>query len=180
MRVDESQQPQPIITPAPEGREWVVLHIRPRAEKKAKQLLEREGAKGYLPLRFKEHRYGSRRRVFGSPLFPGYLFAEVQSEEVRKLSSKEHIANVLPVPDQTRLVQELAQIEQALNAGALLEVMPGIQKGHTVRITSGPLKGVIGQVEDITDPTRISLSIEMIQQTILIQIETGSIEPVDE
>lgn len=165
----------PIVQP-PAGQEWVILHTRPRGEKKAQQTLTREGATIYLPLRKKDHRYGGRIRSFWSPLFPGYVFGLFESREVYTLRSNQYVANVLRVLDQAALVHQLRQIQQALAAGDLVEVMPYLEKGKPVRVTGGPLKGVEGIVERITKKTKVVISIEMIKQSVFMEVDSSFIE----
>ena len=129
-----------------------------------------------LPLCRKEHRYGGRIRVFWSPLFPGYVFGCFPSDQVRGLKSSDHVANVLPVVAQAELVRQLQQIQRALEAGEYLDVMPYLAKGKPVRITSGPMKGVEGIVQSVDRKTRVVISIEMIQQSVFMEIDSAAVE----
>lgn len=164
------------LTPAPTGHEWVILHTRPRAEKKAVQAFEREGFAMYLPLRRKEHRYGNRRRAFWSPLFAGYVFGCFPSKNLSKAKSNHYVANVLRVVDQDGLVRQLQHIQQATEAGDMVELCPYLEKGRLVRITSGPLAGVEGMVESIAKRTKVVISIEMIQQSVYVEVDSTSVE----
>lgn len=170
--------PAGIVQTAPDGEEWVILHARPRAEKKAQQTFEREGATMYLPLRRKDHRYEGRVRTFWSPMFPGYLFGRFASKDVHSLRSNQYVANVLKVVDQAGLVQQLQQVERALSSGELVDLMPYLEAGKPVRITGGPLKGVVGMVERIEKKTRVVISIEMIQKSVFMEVDSSLVELV--
>jgi transcription antitermination factor NusG len=165
----------PLPLPA-EGQEWVILHTKPRTEKKAEQALVREGVTTYLPLRKKDHRYGGRLRSFWSPLFPGYVFGLFQTKIVHSLRFNPYVANVLRVMDQATLVHQLRQIQRALEAGDMIEVMPYLEKGKPVRVTAGPLKGVEGIVERIAKKTKVVISIEMIKQSVFVEVDSSCIE----
>ncbi len=167
----------PIPLPT-EGREWVILHTRPRSEKKALTTFEREGAIMYLPLRKKEHRYGGRLRAFWSPLFPGYVFGLFFSKHVYAIRGNQYVANVLTTIDQAGLVHQLRQIQLALEFGDLVEVMPYLEKGKAVRVTGGPFKGVEGIVERLDKKTKVVISIEMIQQSVFMEVDGADIEMV--
>lgn len=167
------------IAAAPEGFEWVILHTRPRAEKKAVQAFELASVKLYLPLRRKDHRYGGRLRTFWSPLFPGYIFGCFDSREVHKLMSNQYVANVLTVVDQDGLLYQLRQIQQALAAGEMVDVMPYLEKGKPVRVTGGPFKGVEGIIERLDKKTRVVISIEMIQQSVFMEVDSAYIEMIN-
>ena len=166
------------ITLPPEGEEWVILHTRPRSEKKTQMAFEREKAVIYLPLRRKEHRYGGRLRSFWSPLFPGYLFGRFDSKKVYALRANQYVANVLRVVDQDALVHQLRQIQRALETGDLVEVMPYLEKGKAVRVTGGPFKGVEGIIERLEKKSRVVISIEMIQKSVFMEVDSANIEMV--
>ena len=178
-QIQAQEMPEEEIVAAPEGSEWVILHTRPRAEKKAVQAFELAGAKLYLPLRRKDHRYGGRLRTFWSPLFPGYIFGCFESREVHKLKSNQYVANVLTVVDQDGLLYQLRQIQQALAAGAMVDVMPYLEKGKPVRVTGGPFKGVEGIIERLDKKTRVVISIEMIQQSVFMEVDSAYIEMIN-
>ena len=166
-----------IALPA-DDQEWVILHTRPRSEKKAGQVFDREGAGIYIPLRRREHRYGGRHRAFWSPLFPGYVFGLFDSKQVHMLKANQYVANVLRVVDQKGLVHQLRQLQRALAAGAMIEVMPYLEKGKPVRVTGGPFKGVEGIVERLDKNTKVVISIEMIQQSVFMEVDSAHIEMV--
>ncbi len=178
LNIDQKEEvpPNASVEPPPEGCEWVILHCRPRAEKKAHRTFALEGAAMFLPLRKKEHRYGGRLRTFWSPLFPGYLFGCFPFKKVNSLRSSQYVANVLRVVDQPGLVHQLQQLQRALDTGNMLEVMPYLEKGKAVRIISGSMKGVEGIVEQVDKTTRVVISIEMIQKSVFMEVEGASIE----
>lgn len=178
-QVQAQERPEDEIAAAPEGFEWVILHTRPRAEKKAAQTFELAGARLYLPVRRKDHRYGGRLRTFWSPLFPGYVFGCFESREIHKLKSNQYVANVLTVVDQDGLVYQLRQIQQALSAGELVDVMPYLEKGKPVRVTGGPFKDVEGIIERLDKKTRVVISIEMIQQSVFVEVDSAYIEMIN-
>lgn len=163
---------------APMDWEWVILHTRPRAEKKVLQHYEQEGRPMYLPLRKKEHRYGGRLRAFWSPLFGGYAFGCFPCNEIHKIKYNQYVANVLRVLDQGPFLQQLRAIEKALAFNEMVDVMPYLEQGKPVRIVSGPMKGVEGIVERIAQKTKVVISIEMIQQSVFVEVDSSMIEPL--
>jgi len=157
---------------------WTILHARPRAEKKIRDHHDQPGVTVFLPLRRKEHRYGNRVREFWSPLFPGYVFARLPAKDVQALKQNQHVANVLRVVQQDALVHQLQQLRRAVQSGELLDVMPYIQTGKIVRITSGPFTGVEGVVQQVEGKTRVMVGIEMIQQSVAMWVDSTAVELV--
>ncbi|MBP7828504.1 MAG: hypothetical protein KA248_01160 [Kiritimatiellae bacterium] len=176
--MNASRQPAPpeIGEPAA-GEAWVVLHTRPRREKKLEEFCRRNGMPVYLPLRRKVHRYGGRERTFWSPLFPGYLFCVTTAPGRSTLRQNQHVANLLEVLDQVRLIDQLRQIRQALSVNDVIEVMPYLAAGHRVQVTSGPFKGLEGVVQRVKGRAKVVLNVDMIQQAVCIEVENTWLAP---
>lgn len=160
-----------------EGSTWVVLHTRPRCEKKVADYCERNKLPWYLPLRKKIHRYGSRERSFWSPLFPGYVFCVVTLVQKSEIRQNRHVANLLEVVDQKTLVEQLCQIDRALTVGDVVEVMPYLEAGRRVSVTSGPMKGLEGLVLRVKGKTRVVINVDMIQQSVAVEVDSAWLSP---
>ncbi len=158
--------------------QWVVVHCRPRCEKKVKAFAELRGIVCFLPLRTSTHRYGARVRSFENPLFPGYLFCLVSRDNQRWLRQHDRVANVLEVEDQATLIRQLHQIEAALDSGQALEVLPFIEKGKWVRIVQGPCKGLEGFVQEVKGQTRVVLNVDFIRESVVIEVEAAWLGPM--
>jgi len=173
---EEKSTPLP-LEPAPSGQAWLVVHARPRAEKKIVTFCRTCGLTAYLPLRSKTHTYGNRKRSFDSPLFPGYVFCVADPAGRTLLRQNEHAANVLDVYDQAGLLAQLRQVQLALQAGQIVEVLPYLEAGHRVRVTAGPLKGLEGVVMRAKGRTRIVINVDMIQQSVVAEVEGEFLAP---
>lgn len=171
--IDEKPLPE-----ADETHSWVVVHCRPRCEKKAERLCRREGITCYLPLRTKVSQYGSRQREFSSPLFNGYLFAYVDVSQKVFLRQDQYVARIIETVQQHLLYTQLCMLKAALDAEQIVEVCSFIQPGRWVRIGGGPMKGLEAQVAELHGTTHVLVSIEMIQQTVAMKIEAKLLEPV--
>jgi transcriptional antiterminator RfaH len=165
--------------PAPTGEaRWVVVHTRPRAEKKLAEFGRQQKMTVFLPLHQRLHRYGARERVFSSPLFAGYVFCLADPAGRRLLQQNRHAANVLEVLDQAQLVQQLRQIQSALCLGDLLEVMPYLESGHRVRVLAGPLRGAEGIVLRVKGKSRIVLNVDMIRESVAVEVDSAMLGPI--
>ncbi|MBU0677870.1 MAG: hypothetical protein KJ626_07105 [Verrucomicrobia bacterium] len=163
----------------PEGEgKWVVIHARPRCEKKIVRYCEDRGLGVYLPLVEKEHRYGGRIRRFSSPLFKGYVFCAASADERMRLGQNSYVANLLTVLDQAQLVSQLRQVRSALASGNRIEVMPYLKIGNQVRVTGGPMKGLEGVVARMKGEARVILNVDMIQQAVAVEVDFSLLEAV--
>jgi transcriptional antiterminator RfaH len=167
------------LLPAPdESRAWMVLHVRPRCEKKVIEFCASRGIYSYLPLLNKKHKYGARVRVYELPLFTGYIFVLGSKEDAMLLRQNQRVANLLQVYDQQVLLSQLQQVKRALDNQEAIELFPHLTTGMKVLVRSGPLKGVEGFVRTIKNKTKIILNVDFIQQAVAVEVETEWLVPV--
>ena len=113
------------------------------------------------------------------PLFSGYLFFCGNENQRIELLRTNRVANVIEVKDQYKLLGELAQIEQALRAGAPVVPHKYIKAGQKCRVMAGPLLGLQGIVVQTKSATRLVLQVDMLGQAASVEIDIDMIELVD-
>jgi len=149
---------------------WVVVHARPRCEKKVADFCSGKDIYSYLPQLVRTHRYGNRTRTHQLPLFTGYVFVYADSAQRMLLKSSDRVANVLTVCDQQLLIKQLSQVKCALDHEATVELFPHLTAGMKVMVKAGPLKGVEGFIERLKGKTRVILNIDFIQKAIAVEV----------
>ena len=77
---------------------WSVAHTKPRCEKKFASLMQQEAFAHYLPLIQSIRRYGTQKKTFTKPLFPGYVFALVPPGRKARIYQQDLLARAIPVP----------------------------------------------------------------------------------
>jgi transcription antitermination factor NusG len=157
---------------------WWVLHARPRCEKKADHWLAQQGFDHYLPLRPKVKVYPGKRVTFEHPLFAGYTFGAFSLRERNAVYGSGHVAAVIEVDDQARLLSELDAIRRILASGLGMEDCPYLGVGRRARITTGRLKGLEGVVLRRSGRTKLILSVDMLQRSVALEIEPDWLEPL--
>ena len=154
-----------------------MVRTRPRCEKKLDNYCCEQGILSYLPLLARSHRYGGRERTFSSPLFPGYLFCLVADRQWQLIDQNRFKARILTVHDQEDLINQLLGIQTALMADEVTEVFPFLVEGNPVRIVNGRLRGVEGVVQRLKGKTRVVINVEMIQQSIAMEVDGSDLQP---
>ena len=163
-----------------DGLRWVVLRTKARAEKKLAEYCERRSILNFLPLRRSIKRYEKRVAEFTVPLFTGYLFAQIKVDDEPILNRSTYLANIIR-PDriaELQLVNELNEVKCLIEAaldGAIV-VRPEIEIGKTVYIKSGPLGGLNGIVTRWKTKTRITVNVEMIGQSVVMEVDASEVE----
>ena len=180
----ESENP-PLVWPEEssivdfEGQWWVV-HTKSRNEKALAHDLSQKNISYFLPMSWKTHRTRGRKMRSLLPLFGGYMFfcgSEDQRQEVLRTN---RVANLIEVRNQEKFLRELTPIEHALLAGEELTPHKYIEAGQLCQVTAGPLAGSKGIAVRTMGKTKLVLQVEMLGQAASVEIDTDSIEIVED
>jgi len=163
-------------------RRWFAATTIPRHEKSVEQHLVQRDVEHYLPL-YSVHRKwrNGLKVILDLPLFPGYIFVRIKRPE--RLS-------VLNVPGVRAIVGsaagEMAPLPEAdvaaLRSGLhlrMVEPHPFLKVGQRVRIRSGALSGLEGIVLRQKNSVRVVLTMDLIMQSIAVEVDGEELEPVD-
>ena len=164
-----------ILRPVSELR-WFVAHTRPRREKKLVEHCQRHGIAATLPCYKSAHKYRGKTVVFQKPLFPGYVFLQLEPGQKDSVRQNDHVANLLDVFDQETLRRQLEDILLALETDLEVRLAPSIGEGMRVRIKAGPLRGVEGWVEHRYGRTTVLLRLDFISQAAAVKLDADLLE----
>lgn len=155
---------------------WIVIHTKPRCEKKFAAMMVRETFEHELPLVPSVRRYRNQTKRFSKPLFPGYVFVRIPIELTNRLYQQDLVVRLVKVPDQPVFLRQLEAIRLMIRAGFDLRLTPLLHKGARVRIIGGPLWGVQGMVEDPDHPKGVVVAMDVLQQGVLVNIAVEHLE----
>jgi transcription antitermination factor NusG len=174
----------PIIWPEAESirdfeGQWWVVHTRSRNEKALAHDLISKGISYFLPMSWKVSRKSRRKIRSLLPLFNGYLFFCGKENDRVELLKTNRVAHLIEVDNQEKLLNELVQVNQALQSGAPLTPHKYIKEGQKCRVIAGPLMGLEGIVVRSNNATRLVLQIDMLGQAASVEIDVDMIEVLD-
>jgi len=155
---------------------WFVAHTKPRREKKVVEHCQRQRIAATLPCYDSAHKYRGKTVVFRKPLFPGYVFLQMEPPKKDWVRQSDHVANLLEVFDQETFKHQLSDILLALDAKVGVRLAPAIDAGMRVRIKAGPLQGIEGWVERRSGMTTVLLRLDFINQAAAVKIDADSLE----
>lgn len=160
---------------------WYALYVKSRAEKKVASELDAEGIEFYLPTLRVLKQWSDRKKWVVEPLFRSYLFVRINKEDFYKVLqiygsvkyvSFEGKAVVVP-PRQIEAIRYFLDEKDPEN----LEYQKW-EKGIKVEIISGSLTGLNGELVEVKGKNRVSIEIEAINRTILIQIPKNKLRVI--
>lgn len=149
---------------------WLVCHTKPRCEKKFSALMAAEKFEHYLALVESVRKYGTQVKRFTKPLFPGYVFAKIPAELKARIYQQDLLARAIIVEDVPKFLRQLEDVKAIVASGFQLSVMPLMTKGRRVKVIGGPLAGLEGLIDDPTNPQGIVLSVDVLQQGLLVKM----------
>ena len=159
---------------------WFAVYTRSRHEVAVKNQLDAKGILNFLPSFTKLSHWKDRRKEIHLPLFPGYLFVKVLLHDridVLKTFGVVYIvgnnSGPLPVPEDS-----IISIQSILDRGLKVDPHPYLKVGSRVRITDGPLKGIEGILIRKKNRTLLVLSIDLIQRSVSMEIESWKVERI--
>ncbi len=130
----------------------------------------------YLALVTSVRRYRQQTKRFTKPLFPGYVFAQVPAEKRPRIYQQDLLARAIPVPDVGTFLRQLADVKAIVASGFELSLLPLLTKGRRVKVTGGPLHGLEGFVNDPKNPDGIVISVDVLQQGLLVRVPVDHLE----
>jgi transcription antitermination factor NusG len=154
---------------------WFVCHTKPRCEKKFAALMGREQFAHYLPLLQSIRRYGTQKKVFTKPLFAGYVFVRLEPERKERIYQQDLIVRALPVANEAVFLRQLEDVKTICASGLEAALHPLMKKGTHVRVQGGPLHGLEGYVDDPANPQGIVVSVDVLQQGLLVRLPFESL-----
>jgi transcription termination/antitermination protein NusG len=159
---------------------WFAVYTRSRHEVAVKNQLDAKSILNFLPSYTKLSHWKDRRKEIHLPLFPGYLFVKTLLDDridVLKTFGVVYIvgnsSGPLPVPEDS-----IVNIQSILDRGLKVDPHPYLKVGSRVRITDGPLRGIEGILIRKKNRTLLVLSIDLIQRSVSMEIESWKVERI--
>lgn len=166
---------------APERR-WFAVHTRPQSERFASEQLEAQGFCVFLPqfLRKRSHARRVERRPY--PLFPRYLFVEIDMavQRWRSINGTLGVTRIVgndhgPTPVADGIVEELMRRRD--EAGFVkLAPAASLMIGDKVRILGGSFASMMGLVEGVSDRDRVSILVDLLGRKVRVTLDSPDLE----
>jgi len=157
---------------------WYALYTRANHERRVSLELGDRGVHHYLPCYESVRRWKDRRKLLKLPLFPGYVFVQIQlKDRLRALQAAGAVRLVgfnggpTALPD-----DEIAALREILGSGNKAEPFPYKSIGKRFCILRGPFAGLEGKLLRHRKKWRVVLSIDLIQRSVLVDMDAADLE----
>jgi transcription antitermination factor NusG len=158
---------------------WFAAYTSPRHEKVVARHLQSRHIENFLPIYTSIRRRTNGCRVpVAQPLFPSYIFVHIPRRESVKVLE---VPGVVSLVSTGREPAALPNCEiESLRAGLpqrAFEPHPYLAAGEKVRIISGALVGMTGVLLRRKSNFRVVLTLDLIQQSVAVEVNLEEIEP---
>jgi len=153
---------------------WYALYTKSRAEKKVFDQLTALGINAYLPLRRVLRQWSDRKKWVEVPVISSYIFVNITAKDYYRVFDANgvvayvsHKGTAVSIPE-----HEIEIMRRTIDNKIGFDVKEGnLKKGQEITITSGPLKGIKGIVNDVKGNKKLYLNISKIGYSLVINME---------
>lgn len=162
---------------------WYAAYTDSRAEKKVFQELTKKDIDCYVPLKIEKKQWSDRIKIVENPLIRGYVFVKVSNREYYDVLITQGVRRYVcfegsPTAIPENQINDLKQFIQCLNTEVEV-TSERITKGTLVKIVSGPLYGISGEVTDIRGKSSIVLRFNDLGFCVYADLGTNEVELVN-
>ena len=155
---------------------WYVIYTKSRHEKRLADKLTVMGSEVYLPLVKSVSLRKDRKQTIEKPLFNSYVFVKESTINIDSLKSYDSFVSYLLFNGRPAIVYqyEVDIIKSLVQHGYSVELTEvdakQLAEGNKVRVISGPLKGMEGEIYQLINPEFVYVHFENLQGSMKINI----------
>jgi transcription antitermination factor NusG len=153
---------------------WYAIQVHSKWEGRVSAVLHAKGYEEFPALYRGQRKWADRVKESDFPLFPGYVFC--------RFNSSERLLPILTTPGVLKIVgagnvpiaiadEQIAAIQTIIRSGLPSSSVPLVTVGCRVVVEHGPLKGIEGIVLATDKRSRLAISVELLQRSVVVEIE---------
>jgi transcription antitermination factor NusG len=158
---------------------WHALYTRSRHEKIVVRELAKHKIETFLPLRKIKRHWSDRVKVIEEPLFHSYIFTRIPiSKKLTVLNTYGAVSFVHFGPNLPAIIpdKDISALKRFSEEDLPMDPFPYLKEGQRVYIRSGAFKGIEGFIVRKDQHCRLVISVDVLQQSVSVEIDAASIE----
>jgi len=157
---------------------WLVLRTRSRHEGKVEVALQRKQVETYLPRRRAQRSTSGRRSVVETPLFPGYVFVRPRPEQYESMRYVPGSCGLVLSAGRAAVLPErhMEAVKRLVDSGHDYDARPELLVGTRVRIVSGPLAGLQGDLVRLKQQALVVINVVVVGSSVRVEVDRDAVE----
>lgn len=158
---------------------WWAIYTRHQHEKAVADTLSAKKFEVFLPLYESMRCWKDRKKLISLPLFPCYVFVKGVLDRKLQVVTTPGVHMILHRGERVATIPdaEIEAIRKAVEGRYRLEPHPFLKCGERVRVIRGALEGVEGVLLRKKNWHRLVLSVEMLAQSVAVEVNSTDVEP---
>lgn len=155
---------------------WGVIHTHPHKEALAVENLQRQNFVIYCPLVQKRIKHARREQTVLRPLFPTYLFVQIDAtaHRWRAISSTFGVKALVSLGERLSFVQDgfISSLRAREVDGAIVRAESAYAVGQQVKVSGGALDGLVATIIEMNEKDRLVLLMNLLNRPVKVKLET--------
>ncbi len=161
---------------------WAVVNSHPHREHFAIENLHRQAFRAYCPMVRRRRTRGRRVMDLLRPLFPGYVFVQVDPavDRWRPMLSTFGVRTVVRCGDRLSLLDDefIQGLKDREVDGVIARPASPYQVGQQVRMAGGAFDGLIATIIEMDDNDRLTVLMDLLSRPVKVKVDERQLSPV--
>ena len=160
--------------------QWYAIQVRPRFESTVAANLCTKGYELFLPTYRSKRLWSDRVKVLELPLFPGYLFCQLNLERRLPILKTPGVCSIVGAGRTPQPVreEEIQAIRNVVRSGVTYEPYAYLPVGQTVRVEQGALRGLTGIITENKGSPRLIISVPLLMRSVSVEVDRSWLKPI--
>lgn len=157
---------------------WYAVYTIVRHEKKIASLFSLKELDNYCPIVEVASQWKDRKKIVHSPLFPGYLFVNINHENRWDVLNTPGVVRILGQGKELVTVpyEQIETIRRLVESRIRFDPYTYFEGGREVEVVRGPLTGARGRIVERRGNYRLILSVDLIQRSVSTEVDIDDVE----
>ena len=156
---------------------WYAVYTSANHERCVADQFALRDVEHYLPVYESVRKWKDRKVRLQLPLLPGYVFVRLPLRERLKVLQVPGVACLVGFGGRPAAIsdEEVERIHKIQDLGACAMPHPFLTAGKRVRVSAGPLAGLMGILVRRKGRVRFVVSVEMIQRSVAVELDEADL-----
>lgn len=163
------------------AKKWYAMYTHSRAEKKVLDSLIQLGIEAYLPIKRELRQWSDRKKWVETPIINSYIFVRIEESHMKLVYAVPGLVGYVNSKGKPAVIPEWEMEAMRRTVDGKMDYsieQQTIRKGETIRMMSGPLQGIEGEITDIKGKTKLCIRVSHVGFMLVVDIENFLYEKV--